>query len=197
MGFEYLNKRNWLEITREERLFCAHLYWKIKGNEQDFINWLNETSKTNYKSEYWEVGYEVCFYRDLIKAFDKKSSIKIDGEYSTKRTFDLCLFGDNDILIFEAKAFQGFDTKQFDSFLEDKKKIPDLMKKFHIPASPNIYIFLIISSKYKIENSPLYKRIEEEKMKKIKWLDIYSKYNDKAFIQADNCFNFEQGFLGE
>jgi len=41
MGLSYLKNKNWSEITREERYFCAELYFAIKGNETDFVKWLN------------------------------------------------------------------------------------------------------------------------------------------------------------
>ena len=42
MGFEYLKNKTWLEITREERLFSAYLFFLIKENEGKFIFWLNQ-----------------------------------------------------------------------------------------------------------------------------------------------------------
>lgn len=44
MGFTCLDGENWLNVTREERLFCPYLYWDIKGKEKDFVRWLNENS---------------------------------------------------------------------------------------------------------------------------------------------------------
>ena len=75
MGFDYLDKKNWIDITREERFFCAYLYFDIKKDVNNFINWLNENTldpKYNDKKihlgldvkQEWDVGFEVCFYRD-------------------------------------------------------------------------------------------------------------------------------------
>jgi hypothetical protein len=47
MGFDYLKGKNWSAVTREERLFCSHLYHNIKqpNNIKMFINWLNKNQK--------------------------------------------------------------------------------------------------------------------------------------------------------
>ena len=42
MKFDYLNNNSWSDISREERLFCAHLYWRIRGDVMKFVEWLND-----------------------------------------------------------------------------------------------------------------------------------------------------------
>ena len=136
MGLKWLDKekkKNWLDITREERLFCAHLYFDIKDQEKLFVEWLNsklEGLQCNPGAE-WEVGYEVCFYRDYL--YSKSHKIREynrdkEKQYSEKRTFDLCLFSDEQIIIIEAKVQQGFNAHQIKSFVEDKTAVQGILK---------------------------------------------------------------------
>jgi len=137
MGLEWLNNRSWLDISREERLFCAHLYFDIKGKEKKFVKWLSnelKSLKCNPDAD-WEVGFEVCFYRDYlfekrykIREYNKKLSDENNKKYSEKRTFDLCLFSDEQIIIMEAKAQQGFEVKQMKSFKDDKMDVSNILK---------------------------------------------------------------------
>lgn len=81
----------WLEITREERYFCAELFFEIRNDPKRFINFLNKNKILEFNPDQdWEIGYEVCFYRDLLYS-DRKRVRKYE-KYPTKRTFDLCLF---------------------------------------------------------------------------------------------------------
>src|SRR5882672_11412807 len=101
MGFTYLGGNNWSDITREERFFCAELYIKIKNSENAFVRWLNAQEKISISGEdcetEWETAFEVCFYRD----FPHKFRPEIPDKYSPKRTFDLCLFSEKNIIIIE------------------------------------------------------------------------------------------------
>lgn len=111
-GLQYFGNKNWAEITREERYFCSHLYHSIIGKEKEFVKWLNENLKPEGKlkldeSNIWEVSFEVCFYRDFLKSQNKsvKTYERKNGDfYSQKRTFDLCLFSADEMIIIEAKA---------------------------------------------------------------------------------------------
>lgn len=124
MGFTYLGGENWLDVTREERLFYSYLYWDIKDKEKDFMLWLNENTGLELRADdEWEVGYEVFFYRDLQNL---KGVTVRPTKYSPKRTFDLCLFSEDTIVIIEAKAQQGFDKSQVNVFQSDRKDIPEI-----------------------------------------------------------------------
>jgi len=141
MGFTYLGGKNWLDVTREERLFCSYLYWDIKDKEKDFILWLNENTDLELRvDDKWEVGYEVCFYRDLKKM--KGESIR-GTEYSPKRTFDLCLFSEDTIVIIEAKVQQGFDESQVKVFEKDRHDIRRITRK-----NIEVLVVALASSKY-------------------------------------------------
>ncbi|MBN1152596.1 MAG: hypothetical protein JXA58_05230 [Dehalococcoidia bacterium] len=120
MGFSYLDGKNWLNVTREERLFCAHLYHDLRvgRHEREFVRWLGQAKsrwerpmpQTLGVDQEWEVAYEVCFYRDLLKSRPGKSARAMD--YPSKRTFDLCLFSEQCITVVEAKVHEGFDSVQ-------------------------------------------------------------------------------------
>lgn len=154
MGFTYLKDKNWKDITREERLFCAELHFSIKRNEKIFIKWLNEKAKLNLSPNEieteWEVGYEVCFYRDYIHEIKQEwekyliTNKNKKGKYPSKRTFDLCLFSAKNIIIIEAKAQQGFNQKQLNEIKKDKHLLNKLLEK----KCPKIYIIALYSSKY-------------------------------------------------
>lgn len=135
-----------MDISREERLFCAHLYFGIKEREKEFVKWLNKSISVGLdENAEWEAGYEVCFYRDYL--FEKGKPVK-DTEYSAKRTFDICLFSEGAIVIIEAKAFQGFDNKQMVNFEKDKEMISRIIEKRPGADFPKVILIGLISSRY-------------------------------------------------
>jgi len=158
----------WSSISREERFFCSHLYHNILGKEKDFIKWLNENSKPegNLKingNKKWEIGYEVCFYRDFIKANEKTIkayNLKNNTNYPPKRTFDLCLFSEDEIIIIEAKVQQGFSIKQMEEIAQDDKLVSELVKTI-MKKDIGVKTILLYSSIYKpredvIKNYPFF-----------------------------------------
>jgi hypothetical protein len=87
MGISYLSNLSWNKITREERLFCSHLYHSILSlqDRKKFITKLNRIkSPINFfknnlslsEKSHWEVGFEVCFYRDLIFELGRSHGIE-------------------------------------------------------------------------------------------------------------------------
>ena len=63
----YFGNKAWADITREERYFCSYLYHSIIGKEKQFVKWLNTNTKLKLnESVNWELGFEVCFYRDYL-----------------------------------------------------------------------------------------------------------------------------------
>src|SRR4051812_14610995 len=106
MGLSYFGHKTWAEITREERVFCAELYQVIRADPRRFTQFLNRVTDLVLIPEvFWDVGYEVCFYRDVL---DHRGEAKRGSGYSLKRTFDLCLFSEDVIVVIEAKAHQLF-----------------------------------------------------------------------------------------
>lgn len=184
MGFGYFKGKNWIDITREERFYCAQLYYQIKGKELDFVNWLNSNKNMNLPIDSeWEIGFEVCFYREYFHYF-RKDSIKENLEYPPKRTFDLCLFGENNMAIIEAKVQQKFETNQVNDFHTDKNLINRL-----INSKIKVDTILLASSIY-YKNYEMYgkKEILENFDTRISWMEMYQRYTDSLFLQADGTY---------
>ena len=145
-GLSWLGNRQWWEVTREERYFCAELYCAVKEDISKFIAFLDSKypGKINMDSV-WQIGYEVCFYRDWAKIYPEKSQIVEAGsgqELSKKRTFDLALFSNSQAILFEAKAQQYFTDKQAKEFESDR----ELFR--HCTGVAEVHTAAIISSKY-------------------------------------------------
>jgi len=120
MGFRYLDGKSWSQVTRDERYFCAHLFSLIRsGGAKTFVQRLNEAHECHLDdTQEWEIAYEVCFYRDLWQQHGQLWRL-----YSPKRTFDLCLFSDDAIVIIEAKACQQFSPEDLMSYDKDSSEV--------------------------------------------------------------------------
>ncbi len=141
----YLQGLSWPMISREERFFCAELYFTLSRMPTlaPFISWLNGSVLPNEAQTpfcmpmdaHWNVGFEVCFYRDYIHRFkyEGTSSIrdkKVPGTeeaFMIKRTFDLALFHPEHLVIIEAKAKEGLSHDQTSTFLRDKNHLSALL----------------------------------------------------------------------
>jgi hypothetical protein len=176
MSISYLKdksgeNKSWNDISREERLFCSHLYHAIRSlpDKKTFIAKLNSLESpvkgfTNnlYLSEKanWEVGFEVCFFRDLL--FNHNIPIrklKSNGKkrFSEKRTFDLCLFSDEELVIIEAKAQEKLTSEQCNVIKNDKIKIEELyevLEELKVENSSPKHIKLVILASSYYFNSP-------------------------------------------
>jgi hypothetical protein len=120
MGLRYLNGLSWAEVTREERVFCMHLYMALERvGAAWLIQYLNDRFEigANAAAE-WELAYEACFYRDVWHLRGRTGQL-----VSPKRTFDLALFSDDEIVIIEAKAQQPLDDAQVDLFVRDVEQV--------------------------------------------------------------------------
>ncbi len=185
--FEDKNK-TWIEITREERFFCCELYHDIKKDVVGFIKFLNENCSVKLdENTYWEIGYEVCFYRDLIKAegssIKKYNKCKENSEpgfkpYPPKRTFDLCLFSNKQIVIIEAKADQKFNDQQLDDLRED---VNVYLKRILDKFGSNIEFDSILLSSSGDE-----KEIPDFKNKRIYWNQLREFYKNKIYDRAES-----------
>lgn len=185
-SFEYLKNMSWNDITRDERFFCQELYTSIRGKEREFVDFLCEHSTKltiTSKEGQWDSGYEVCFYRDLKFHFNLKKNIKW---YSPKRTFDLCLFGEKDIIVIEAKAQQGFDNKQIREFIQDKNRLQEAIADMNLRITkPTVHLVALFSSCYDYKEKTL-----EKFDCKITWKDIAGFIPDKneVFERADSIY---------
>ena len=162
MRIEYLNNKTWAEVSREERLFCAELYFQMRHDIKPFLDLLGID-----KTKSFEIGFEVCFYRDVLKEYGK--SVKYE-KLPQKRTFDLVLFSNDEILIIEAKANQGFESEQLKYFKDDEEKIKTLFSILQLNV-PKISFYAIHSDKY----APTHD-VKKCFTKLITWKEISEKY---------------------
>jgi hypothetical protein len=156
MGFRYFRNTDkellmWKDISREQRLYCAELFFAIRMREKEFIDWILNNIELQDEvlnrlrqdaNSQWEVAFEVCFYRDYIYKFGYEGDVK----FPAKRTFDICLFSDRHIIIIEAKAQQGFKSDQLTEFLKDKNVRAQAL--FNNPIHPKVILFGLHSSQY-------------------------------------------------
>jgi hypothetical protein len=186
MGLPYFKGNSWSDLTREERFYCFCLYQRAKENPRKFAEFIKEEAKLEElkidQNDDWDVGVEVCFYRDYL--WHQNKSVKT-SELSQKRTFDLCLFGPNAMIIIEAKVDQRFDSAQNAIFEEEKTKIPKLIENDQI----KIYLVALASQKYydaaeKYGNGKALNPFDGC----ISWADVHQKYNDAIFQQADELY---------
>jgi hypothetical protein len=176
MSFKYLNNNKWKDVTRDERLFCSYLYHYVKNDTLSFINLIN--SKNSQKIDiniYWEIGFEVNIYRDLF-------GIK------TKRTFDLCLFSEEMIIIIEAKAHQGFQSAQSKEFIHDKQFLKSLLIKYR-DSNVDVKVCALASSKYFKNIIEKYKilKLPFESDYILSWEDCEI-FDKEIFRQADETY---------
>jgi hypothetical protein len=194
MGFSYLQGKdkkalNWRDITRDERTYCAELFFEAREPKKlkAFLTWLNKqkvikVSKKELEAE-WELGYEVCFYRDVRKMQGK--AIK-KSNYSQKRTFDLCLFSENRIIIIEAKAQKGFEKDQNKEFEKDKKSVRKVLGKSQDELT--VEVIALASSKYYI-NKEKRGGLDKVFTGHFSWKELYDGYaKNPVFMQADESY---------
>lgn len=185
MGFDYLEGKNWKDITRDERYYCAELFFVIRNDVKEFVIWLRDKApelgiSDEEINEEWEIGYEVCFYRDYLKM---KEQLIRESDFSQKRTFDLCLFSNNRIIIIEAKAQSGFGTNQNKEFKKDLTDIHNLL-------GPNIKVDVVAlaSSKY-FKNKEKRGGLDSLFKGAFSWDDIFQSYcRQSVFKYADEVY---------
>jgi hypothetical protein len=193
---ELFKGKVWSDITRDERYFCAELFQIIKENQAPLIYLLNRKyQSSNINSKTFDIGYEVCFYRDYIKEFgyqenyniktiddlNIKSGNIIINKFPQKRTFDLCLFSDDIFIIIEAKAQQGFANDQLKYFDHDKLLVKELTGNEDIEVA----VVGLYSSKY----TPRGKTLDHFDYT-ITWKDIFEAYSEKYAVlkRADSIY---------
>ncbi len=62
-GLPYLQNSSWKEITRDERTYCAELFFEARKNTREFVQWLHDSGVIKLaKVELnmgWEIGFDV------------------------------------------------------------------------------------------------------------------------------------------
>lgn len=175
--------KKWSEITRDERTYCAELFFEIRNaGAFSFVKFLNDhTSLALPTDKSWEIGYEVCFYRDYLKALNKPVN---PSKYPQKRTFDLCLFGECDVVIIEAKAQQGFTAKQNEEFSKDVERMEEILG-----LKGHVHVIALASSVYynNLEKYG-YKLPELFSGNAISWAEIAEWCSNDFVKQADGIY---------
>ena len=184
MSIQYLKKLKWSDWTRDERFFCSVLYSHAIKEPKDFAKWIVQEAGLNIPCDCdWDLGYEVCFYRDYLWHQGESAKQK---DLPFKRTFDLCLFSNETIIIIEAKVCSGFTTKQNEYFVEDQEKIQKMPELEDI----DVQIVALASSKYFASCQS--KTLDFFKGKKISWRNLAEKYKDDLFVHADEMYKLKQ-----
>lgn len=182
MGFKYLGGKRWSEVTRDERFFCQRLYELAKSEPADaFAQYISQELKLGLSRDCeWEIGYEVCFYRDLWQLRGR------DGQlYSPKRTFDLCLFSESAIVIIEAKAAVGFAHAQNTVFAKDIEEVRRLTQV------QNVQLIGLCSSRCVLDRDC--EAFFHGKV--IRWKDLAERYGGDAILaRADDIYEFREAF---
>ena len=176
MGFSYLDGECWWKVSREERFFCQHLYGLlVSDRESRIFSLVRDCGGCELpRADKWEPAFEVCFYRDLLHSRCKK-----DKRYSRKRTFDLCLFSEKAIVVIEAKAQQGFRTKQLQSFTQDREKISK------ITGVEDVRVYGLVSSGY----NPSDTVVEAFDGPLLTWRCLSELYGrDEVLLRADGLY---------
>ncbi len=188
MSLSYLQSKPWWQISRDERFFCAELYREIHAAPVRFIHWLGaNTPLTLDSTANWEVSVEVCFYRDFLTAFRPK----LRQKYSPKRTFDLCLFSEHQIVIIEAKAHQEMRPKDADT----AKRDVELMCKL-LGGTVDIFLLALVASEYaRNHERRSRKRPLDHFNAVITWKQLQELFGNCRFARADKLYKDQRHVL--
>lgn len=179
MAISYLRGRSWAEWSREERLFCAILYEHARREPTAFAEWLVQEARLDVlEAGDWELGFEVCFYRDYLWHLGR--SARQEG-FSPKRTFDLCLFSEQAVIVIEAKVCEPFDLRQNKVFRNDARALRAVLEK---PAL-RVELVALASSKY-FANGHL--DALEVFSGRLTWAAVGARYADPRLARADAMY---------
>lgn len=189
MSIAYLQGKPWSSWTRDERFFCAVLYGHASKEPEAFAQWIAEKAKLKaIASTEWDLGFEVCFYRDYL--WNQPVASARQSGLPAKRTFDLCLFGNRDIVVIEAKVCEPFDAGQNDDFGLDKDRLASLPGLKDI----NVHLVALASSAY-FANAAKFGRPGTLSMfdGRVTWADLFTRYPDRLLAQADCMYGMRPG----
>jgi hypothetical protein len=183
MGIDYLRDQPWSAWTREERYFCAVLFCHARKDPAGFAAWLvSNAGLAISPTGEWDLGDEVCFYRDYL--WQLGISAKQTG-LPGKRTFDLCLFGERDIVVIEAKVCEAYGGAQNDDFARDRARINGIDGLQHV----NVQVVALASTEY-FANAAQFGRPGTLTMfdGRITWQQLAEHYSDEMLRQADGMY---------
>lgn len=189
-GWPYLDRNRWADISREERFFCAHLYALSYKSPRALVAAINKANvdvagwEPLQETHDWEVGFEVCFFRDLRHS--KLLRRKLEN-VSLKRTFDLALFSERRIVLIEAKAQQGFegDVLQLAGFKADLANAHSALVDV-AEALPELRLDLIL-----LASTPAVTKLTTmipETHYSLTWAQLFNAYEDKVLERAEKIY---------
>jgi hypothetical protein len=203
VGVEYLKGSPWSSWTRDERYFCSVLHAHAAASPGDFAKWLRRVAAIDVGAGPWDVGFEVCFYRDYLwqLGVDHRELTTSGVPLPLKRTFDLCLFGPDSITVIEAKVCEPFSLKQNRDFAQDVDRIRSLPGLDSVRTS----VVALASSKY-YDNVARHGRRDGDGQTEalsvfrghhVRWLDAYEHYGNPLLLQADQMYKAQPAaFIG-
>ncbi len=187
MGNTYLRGRPWSSWTREERYFCAVLFCRARHEPAAFASWLIDAAGLSASCEGdWELGFEVCFYRDYLWQLGQSAR---ECGLPAKRTFDLCLFGERDLIVVEAKVCEAYGGAQNEDFALDRARINSL------PGLEDVSVHLVAlaSSQY---FSAAARRGRPGTLAmfdgRLSWSQVAGRYPDPVLQQADAMYRLRR-----
>lgn len=182
MSLRYLNGSSWAAISREERLYCAELWFRARDEPSRFATLLNQRAGLQLDPEAsWELGYEVCFYRDVLH---HRRQGKRASNLPLKRTFDLAMLSSDHIVIIEAKVCEPFTAEQGEAFRRDRQHLAAL-----IGDSVQVSLVPLASRRYfdafkKYGAGPALAPFDSHRLT---WEDVYAEYGGETLARAGNC----------
>ena len=182
MKLRYLKNKNWLEITREERQCCAVLYGKIRSNPKQFIQLCNSAHPYRRpkieldEDAMWQIGFEVALNRDL-----RFEGWKFLGSH---RKFDIVCFAENQMVVVEAKAHQGFSSAELKRFACEWKRLNEVLNKHKVCVT-----YIGICSKIYLDSPKKRVDLETGFDAMLTWEQIACCFRDETFDRADSVYN--------
>lgn len=190
MALPYLMNKPWTSWSREERLFCAALWEHGRRDAPAFAQWLIDTAGLDLSpTGEWDLGYEVCLYRDFLWQKDGATARSCTLPY--KRTFDLCLFGEATVIVIEAKVCETFKPIQCADFARDAERIRTLEGM----ADLDVKLIALASTRYfsnQPKHSPEALRVFDGQ---VSWLQAAQRYDEPLLLQADRMYKAKRGAL--
>jgi hypothetical protein len=184
IGWSYLGGKLWSEVSRDERFFCQRAFTLADADPSRFVDLVERRCEIGLdKNARWEIGFEVCFFRDMRILLGK--AWKPDFYYSPKRTFDLCLFSEHHVIIIEAKAQQGFesDQEQLSAFREDAERVRAIPGE-----SAKVSVVALAASSY-LTDSRKQKLRMQFGCASLTWLELAQEYGmDTVLLRADRAY---------
>lgn len=170
----------WSDVTREERYFTSTLFHDIQKDPQTFWDIVRSNPGFSTNTRVIDQGYEVCFFRDA----HHEGLIKQQVSELEKQTFDLVLtLSNNELVIIEAKAQQGFHSKQIEMLHCAREIMLHLSNpKWQVEK---IYLVALCSSKYRLRSTTA-----KQFNAVVRWNVVAKVYptNRKIYQRADDIY---------